>query len=397
MGFDVKKGLTRHKIAVNALRVGIGKLYMKGCCTTTEYYKPKHDTFIIVSNHCDVFDPGVEMICLKRYIRYVASDHLLHVPIFGKAMRFFGGVIVKHRDRSSDLLNEEIIENIKAGIPVGIHAEGATTLNGETGFISEHTGQLVKDSGAALITFRFTGGYIRAPRWARYNRKGAVVGKVVAEYSPEELSELSAEEITEIIRRDTYVNAFDEQKKEPKKYKGKRLAEYVERVLYVCPHCKKAGGLHSKDATLTCSCGYEVTYGTDGLFHEKNMPLVFDNILDWDKWQREIWKDKILSAPDGEMIFEDKNLSAYTRINGEKTLICNNASLRLYKDCFKIVKENGEEITINMTDITRLQTPSKNCLVIIDNEKYYDIYAKIPTSVTKYNAAWRYIVGKEYY
>ena len=56
------------------------------------------------------------------------------------------------------------------------------TANGQTGFISEHTGKLVKESGAALVTYKFVGGYLRKPRWATTPRKGPIMGHFVNEY-----------------------------------------------------------------------------------------------------------------------------------------------------------------------------------------------------------------------
>ena len=396
MQYDVKKGLTRNKVSINIARVLFGKLLLKVWNIKTEYYKPKHDTFIIVANHCDIFDPGVEMIALKRYIRFVASDHLLHIKVFGKAMTYLGGVIVKYRGRPSSELTGEIIENVKNGISVSIYAEGGTTFNGETGFISEHTGELVKNSGVALITFRYTGGYLKAPRWAQLPRKGQIFGKVVNEYSPEELEKLSVEEITEIIRRDTYVNAFEEQRKDMHEYKGEKLAQYVERALYICPECKKAGTMHSEDDRFFCTCGYEVTYGTDGFFHRENENPVFDNVLDWDKWQREVWKNRLLSAAPGELIFSEDGQIVYSVDKGERTLISENAEIRLYNDRFEIEAEGHDTIKIPMETISKVQTAMKDFLVIVNDEGYYDINSAVPRSATKYVAAWRYLTGKEY-
>lgn len=396
MQYDVKKGLTKNRIALTVLRHLFGRLLLKYRSITTEYYKPKNTPYIIVSNHCDIFDSGIEMIALKQYVRFVASDHLLQIPIVGKALTSLGGVIVKHRERPSSELTGEIIANIKAGIPVGLHAEGGTTFNGETGFISEHTGQLVKDSGAALITYRFTGGYLKAPRWSKNPRKGPIFGKFVNEYSAEELSELTAEEITEIIRRDTYVNAFEEQKKSHHEYKGKDLAEYVERVLFVCPHCKKTGALHSKGDRLTCECGYEVAFGTDGFFHKVNKDLIFDNILDWDKWQREFWKEKLLGEKDGGLIFKESPQLLYTVDSGIRTLVSENAELSLFGDRFEITCPETQKIVIPFADAEKVQTAMKDYLAIISAEGYYDIGSAYPRSSAKYVAAWRYLTGREY-
>ena len=34
--------------------------------------------------------------------------------------------------------------------------------------------------------------------------------------------------------------------------------------------------------------------------------MVFDNVLDWDKWQKPVWKKKVLEADENQVIFEEK-------------------------------------------------------------------------------------------
>ncbi|MEE1066474.1 MAG: hypothetical protein UH249_10130 [Acutalibacteraceae bacterium] len=121
------------------------------------------------------------------------------------------------------MLTDEIKSSLDAGIPVSIFPEGAMTPNGETGFFSPRTGQLIKDSGAALITFKLTGGYMHAPKWAKHLRRGPVHGKVVAEYAPQQLAAMSADEVNALIRRDIYHNEYEHQAKNKKNTKAKIL------------------------------------------------------------------------------------------------------------------------------------------------------------------------------
>lgn len=384
---------------LNTARVIFTKPLLKATHAHMESYTPKHDAFILIANHSDPLDPGFEMIALKRYVRFVASDHLVRAnKLGGKVITKLGGVIIKHRDKPSSVLTDEIKANVAAGIPVGIHAEGGTSVNGETGFVSEHTGQLVKDSGAALITFRFTGGYLRTPRWAKSSRKGPLFGKVVNEYSPEKLSNMTVSEITDIIRRDIYVNVYDEQRKNPHEYTGEALAEYVERTLYMCPECKEVGSLHSSGDILKCdSCGYTVSLGTDAFFHDAGTGLVFDNVCDWDKWQREEWKKRVLSFPAGELIFKENGQIINSIKGEEKTALYDNAVLELYTDKIVIdMKENGM-IALPLSGLKSVQTASKEGLIIINDEYYLDIRCQKPRAAAKYAAAWRYLTGKEYY
>ena len=77
---------------------------MKNLHATVEPYTPKHETFIIIGNHTDIYDPGYQMIALNRYIRFVAADFLLRLnPIAKFLLGTLEGVIVKERNKSSDM------------------------------------------------------------------------------------------------------------------------------------------------------------------------------------------------------------------------------------------------------------------------------------------------------
>ena len=390
-----RRGYGWNRFAMNTVMALLKNIVITQNNVHLDYHKPKHKSFILICNHTEAFDPGYQMCALKKYVRFVASDHTLRMKT-GWLYRVFGGVIIKYRDKPSKFLTDEIKKNLDAGIPVGLHAEGAMSLNGQTGFISEHTGQLVKESGAALITYRFVGGYLRKPRWSNTPRSGPIIGHFMGEYSPEELSKMSVEEITELIRRDTYVNVYDEQKKNPHEYAGENLAECVERVLYVCPKCGEVGKLHSKGNTLKCDCGYSVDMGSDGLFHDTGSGLIHDNVLDWDLWQREVWKEKILAAKEGEVIFsEDGQIVKKVDAENEE-ILSDNAKISLYPDKF-VVEYEGKTITMDMAKIKQTSLANKDTLLIVDDKIFLDIRCHIPRSPNKYIAAWRYLTGREYY
>lgn len=359
-------------------------------------YKPKHDTFLLIANHTDPIDPGYEMMALGRYIRYIVSDHLTRTPIGYLTMKKMGGSIIKFRNHPGDELNREVLDNLKAGIPVGIHVEGATSINGTTGFFSENTGKLVKDSGVALITFRFIGGYLRSPRWSNLARTGPLFCSVVNEYSPEEIAKMTVEEVNETIRRDIYVNVYEEQKKNPHKYVGKNLAQYCERVLYMCPKCKKIGTIHSHGDDITCSeCGYSVRMGTDGFFHNTGTGLIYDNIYDWDMAQRDEWKNQLLSANDDELIFTEDKQIIYSVDGNNREKLTDDARLSLYKDRLEI-EYNGKKETLLLTELKSAQIASYEGLILISDSIYYDIRTQVPRAAAKYVAAWRYLTGREY-
>lgn len=396
---EVRKGLIRQKIFVKTVLGILHRPAYKKLNVSTEYYTPKHDTFILISNHTDALDPGILICALKnKYVRFVASDHVTRGGLLGWIIKNFTGVIVKRRNNPSEVLINDILDTVKAGVPVGIFAEGSTSFNGETGYISPNTGKMVKDSGVALITFRLVGGYLRSSRWTQQNKVGPVFGKVVNEYSPEELAKMSVDEVNEIIRRDTYVNAFEEQRKNPHEYTGENLAEHLERIVFVCPKCKSIGHLHSKGDNLKCDeCGYNVNYGTDAFFHSDENEVIFDNVLEWDKWQKNIWKEKVISAKDGELIYEDKGQIVREIQEDNKIPVSDNANVKIYKDKFVVELSDSETVEMPIEKIKRVWVAAKDSFILVDDNHYFDISTHIPRAAIKYVAAWRYLRGKDFY
>jgi hypothetical protein len=289
----------------------------------------------------------------------------------------------------------DIHKSLKEGVPVALYAEGSITPNGETGFFSPKTGQLIKDSGVALITFRVTGGYFHTPKWGTGMRRGPVHSEVVREFSPEELQRMTVEEINEVISEDIYVNAYDEQKLKGHRYKSKNCAEYVERVLFLCPHCKKVGKLHSKGNFLKCDCGYKVELNENGFFTPVKKELVFDSILDWDKWQKEEWKKQVLAVEDGGLVFEEDKQIAYTVYKNKRTKVSDNATIKIFTDRFEISYDD-KTIVMDIKKMKLVMSISIDALILMNEEHYFYIKTQIPRASGKYVAAYRYLIGKDY-
>ena len=361
-------------------------------------YKPKSDTFILISNHTTMLDPVYEAIAFKEYLRFVASDHLLRMGIWGKYIVHCVNPIPKRRGADSTHTMELMKESLKDGVNVCIHAEGFSSINGETSFVSARTGEMVKESGAGLITYHFIGGYFKDPRWAKYSRRGKFHGSVVNEYTPEDLKKMSVDEINEAIRRDIYVNAYDEQRKNPLKYKGKALAEDLETVLYICPKCKELGKLHSHNNVFECECGYKMTIDEYGFFNGDN--LVFDNVLDWDKWQKkcikentELWKTFI----DKPITVDKEQIFYCVEGDGEKELFSEHCIVSLFADRLFFEDEKSDKtITIMLSDIPKMSLGGAMKISFTAKNNYYEIQSHIRRSAVKYFALYRVLTGREY-
>ncbi len=396
MSFKTKFKTFINKASVNVVRFFGFWIVLLIAHAKVKKYIPQNKNFIVIANHSDALDPIYILCSLRRYVRYVMGDHVILNPTVRFLLKTMCGWIVKGRDNHPSVLINDMMASAKEGVPLGLFAEGTITPNGETGFFSPRTGQLVKDLGVALITFRIKGGFFHTPRWGTGLRRGPIWAGVVHEYSPEELEKMTAEEVNAIIKRDIYVNAFEEQRKRPRIYKGKNLAEHIERILYICPHCQRVGTLHSKGDFLTCECGYRVEFGRDGFFHESEKALIFDNVLDWDKWQKGIWKDRVLNTPEGGLIFEEKEQPVYTLVKRKKVELSDSAILRLYKDRFEIELNENETITYPVEKLKLVLNVSIESIMLFDGEQLLYVKSKAPRAAAKYVAAWRFLTKKHY-
>ena len=77
-------------------------------------------------------------------------------------------------------------------------------------------------------------------------------------------------------------------------YRGRDLANYLERLLFICPHCKEPSNLYSDDDLLHCkNCNYTVRYTALGTLEQVNYPLYFTTTRDWNRWQLKFLKERI--------------------------------------------------------------------------------------------------------
>ena len=238
---------------------------------------------IIVSNHVTDLDPLLLALTIRRFTYFVASEHVFRRH--GKLLSWAQGPISRMKGTTAGSTAMTILRRLKKGFNVALFPEANRTFNGANLDIVESTAKLVRSSGASLVTHRFRGGYLTSPRWSGNSiRRGRMTGEIVGIYPPEQLKAMKPAEIADLIRRDIREDAYETQAEWQIPYKGKNLAEHIERTLCVCPACKELGTMTSRGNTFGCkSCGMTGTYTELGYLEGERLP--FRTVLDWDRWQ----------------------------------------------------------------------------------------------------------------
>ena len=358
-------------------------------------FTPQSKTFLALVNHTNGMDQFFMAMMFPRYVRFVAAESILRKPVTGFLIAHLQKPIPRKKGESGAEASRYIKRNLINGISVAMFPEGVRTNNGRTGFISPRTVQLLRDTGAGLINCRIYGGYLSAPLWAKFIREGHVHAEMVAEYTPDILAKMTDDEIYEAICRDLYVNAYEVQRKEMISYDGDNFAEGIENVLYICPHCGKSDTLKSSGNKVTCSCGLNGTLDSYGFFNGEN--LQFDNICDWESWQRdrlkelsEVWKNE-----KNVLISKSPKVTLHQINNNIDDIIAENAEMRLYSDHLEFATEK-KKVLFNIDEIAEVSNFKSTVFIFKANEMRYEVRCGEVWPIFKYIAIIRMLKGKKY-
>ena len=389
---SVTHNLWLHKFVYSAARFIAGRYFTKRYEFNYTPYQVKNKPCLFVINHSTGGDQFLCGIQFPEFMRFVASEHVVRNGLGGRLIAFLQNPIPKYKGSQSDETYELIKENLKSGTNVCIAVEGNRSSNGHTGFISSRIGDLVKESTGGMITYRLEGGYLKQPRWGKNLRSGPVTGVVVREYSREELDAMTENQIYEAVKADLFVDEYSRQRNDPVEYIADAPAEYLETALYICPECGSIGTLHSKGSILSCECGFAVTLNYYGFFEGNKLP--FDNVYDWDVWQKEQIVERIpqfISQPDIP-ITTDKEQTLTLLHTSQKPVT---GTFTVYPDRFEFT--NGNVITVfHVSDISQMAAVDRMTLLFTHNGNYYEVKSSIPRSAFKYIALWRGLTGRKY-
>ena len=358
--------------------------------------------FILIPNHVTAWDPLIVAMALhKKHVYFVASEHIFRWGLLSRIIKGLVDPIPRSKGTSGADTARSCLRHLKAGHSICLFAEGEQSWDGLSRPVAKGTGNLVRHAKVTLVTYRLQGGYLSLPRWGKGLRKGSVKGCVAGVYTPDDLKDMSGEEINALIDRDIYENAFESQKKDPVRFIGKRPAEYLERLLYVCPSCRKISTLKSEGDRLFCvSCGLECHY-TDAGFFDSGAP--FSQTAEWESWQKDALRELVRSkegyytepaqaekdgtrepapakenAPE-EALFEDGPviLKKITADHGET--VVGEGLLVQYTDRFVCAGK-----TFYLTDISEMAMTQYKVLLFTAGKDYYEIKAGERTNLRKY-------------
>lgn len=331
------------------------------------------DNYIVLCNHTTDYDPVLVGAAFRRQMYYVASEHLVRWKNAYKFLKFGFEPIVRKKGTVAGTTVMDIMRKLKKGARVCMFAEGTRTWDGCTCNILPSTAKLIKKSGCALVTYKIVGGYFTSPVWSKTSRtrRGYLKGEPVNLYTKEQLSNMTEAEIYEVIVNDLNEDAYARQLKEMHRYKGSRIAENLEKLMFICPNCGARDRFSSHKDKVSCgNCDYEIQYDVYGMLNYG----VHRTVKEFSDWQNE------------QVAIDVKEGITYKAEYGIVDKIVGHEATRVSEGMVTIDRNVliCGDFKVELKEILDLEIHGKDAIVFSTAYDYYELIPHTPSNAIKF-------------
>ena len=342
-----------------------------------KFNKEKKRPYLILYNHQTAFDQFFVALSFKGKIYYVASEDLFSNGFVSKLLKHAVAPIPIKKQTTDPKAVMDCIRVAREGGSIAIAPEGNRTFSGKTEHINPSIAKLAKLIKLPIVFFRIEGGYGVHPRWSDKVRKGKMRAFVSRIIEPEEFLPLTDEQLNKIIKDELFVlEATDSGK-----FKSKVGAEYLERLLYVCPHCGLANFYSEGDTVKCLKCGKTATYNPDKTF---TGDFGFKYVNDWYEYQQEYISNLNLADFYGAPAFTDRANLFDVVLYKKKRIKYRDAEILLYGNKIIVKSKVGEKLEFNFDDVTGASVLGRNKLNVYCNGKVYQLKGGKRFNAVKY-------------
>ena len=272
----------------------------------------KGESYIILSNHQTGLDGILLPLSFQRHTYGVLTDSFLSKGWIARLMQHQLGIIGKKKGAVDLKANMDMLRCVKEGGSLLIFPEGNRNYAEFQFTLTDGFAKFIRFFKRPIVLFNFHGGTGVDPRFAKSRRKGPFYGEIKRILQPEEYKDWNDEELYKVISDNLKVYDSDS----GLLYKSKERAEYLERMLFVCPKCGKIETLHSEGNYLYCKeCGLKVEYTEDLHLKSDDPDFKFSRLVDWYNFQVNWVKN--FEYKDKE-IFHDNEASLYISHRGKR-------------------------------------------------------------------------------
>ena len=341
----------------------------------TRFKEENNRQYLILSNHQTGFDQFYPSLAFRRPIYYLASEDIFSMGFLSKVIIWLQNPIPIKKQVTDIKAVMACMRVAKEGGNIGIFPEGNRTFSGVTGYMNPAIGGLAKKLGLPIAFFKIEGGYGVQPRWSDVRRRGRMKAYVASVLEPEEYKSWTNEQLYQYICKELHQNEAHA----VNSYFHKKRAEYIERVLYVCPYCGITHFESHGDVLKCTKCGASAKYLPTKEFSGE-FPFRF--MLDWYTYQENYINSlDTLTLTQTPIIRDTCNLYEVS-LYSKKKLLAENVELSLYGD--RIQLSGGFNQVFPFAETENITILGKNKLDIYHGDMVYQVQSDRRFNALKY-------------
>ncbi len=372
---------TRHAIVRNILYSILAPYSRIKYGIKIERFKQQNGRqYLVLFNHQTAFDQFFVGMSFKGAVYYLASEDLFSNGWISSVIRYLVAPIPIKKQTADVGAVRNCIRVAKEGATIAIAPEGNRTYSGKTEYMSPAIASLAKVLKLPVALYRIEGGYGAHPRWSDVVRKGKMRAYVAEVIEPEQVKEMSEEELFAKIEKVLYVNEANDKNE----FHHKKTAEFLERAIYVCPFCGLSKFV-SHNHIIECEkCERRIVYNPDTTLSGVGFEFPFRFVNDWYEYQKLVVNKLDLTEYIEGPLFTDTARLSQVIINKRKQLLCEQITVLLYSDRI-VIDEGGEqmrEFRFSQTDAVTVL--GKNKLNIYFDKSVYQLKGDKHFNALKY-------------
>lgn len=331
--------------------------------------------YLILLNHQTVFDQFFVGMAFKGPVYYVATEDIFSNGWVSSLIRYLVAPIPIKKQTTDIQAVRNCYKVAKEGGTIAIAPEGNRTYSGKTEYMNPAIASLAKTLNLPIAFFRIEGGYGVQPRWSDVNRRGKMRAYFSRVIMPEEYKEMDNDELYEVIQKELYVDDT----KDITSFYHKKNAEYLERLLYVCPACGLSVFESQGDKVKCIKCNREVQYLPTKELKGIGFDLPFRFVNDWYEYQKDFVNALNVSQYMDTPMYKEKATLSEVIVYKNKNVLKKDADIELYGDHVMI---DGRVFPFE--EITAVSVLGRNKLNIYHNKKVYQLKGSKRFNAIKY-------------
>jgi 1-acyl-sn-glycerol-3-phosphate acyltransferase len=344
-----------------------------------KFKRSKKEQFFILMNHQTAFDQFFVEMAFRTPVYYVASEDLFSKGWLSRIIEHVVAPIPIKKSVTDMKAVKTCVRVAREGGTIAIAPEGNRTYSGVTESIKPSITGLIRLLRIPVAIFRIEGGYGVHPRWSDVIRKGRMQARVTRVIEPEEYAAMTDDELLAVVSGELYWDDTTVQCE----YHHKKSAEYLERVMYVCPDCGLSEWESSGDVIHCKRCGQRVRYLPDLRLEGLDKAFPFAYVKDWYRYQERFICGLDPTAYTETPVYEDKVSLCRVILYQKKHPIAEDVTVRLWGDRMQLVGADVD-IALPFDEVSVMSVLGRNKLNIYIGEDLYQLKGDKRFNAVKY-------------